>query len=74
MNQAMDEYKRKKPIIEADENWFSILFKRGSERWSERWSEKGITEREMGINTEIKKNPKVSRQDNIQLKLINDTD
>jgi predicted HTH transcriptional regulator len=28
MNQAMDEYKLEKPIIEADENWFSIIFKR----------------------------------------------
>jgi ATP-dependent DNA helicase RecG len=28
MNQAMDEYKLEKPIIEADENWFSISFKR----------------------------------------------
>jgi hypothetical protein len=70
MNHAMDEYKLEKPIIEADENWFTIIFK----RLSERWSEKGITERVMGINTKIKKNPRVSRKHNIQLKLINDTD
>ncbi len=28
MNQAMDEYKLEKTIIEADENWFSIIFNR----------------------------------------------
>ena len=28
MNQAMDEYKLEKPIIEADENWFHIIFKK----------------------------------------------
>ena len=70
MNQVMDEYMLEKTIIVANGNWFNIIFKRRSERWSE----KGITERVMGINTEIKKNPRVSRKHNIQLKLINDTD
>jgi len=70
MNQIMKEYKQEKTIIEADEIWFNIIFKRRSEKWLE----KGLTERVMGINTEIKKNPWVSRKDNIQLKLINDTD
>jgi hypothetical protein len=70
MNQIMKEYKQEKTIIDADEIWFNIIFKRRSEKWLE----KGLTERVMGINTEIKKNPWVSRKDNIQLKLINDTD
>ena len=58
MNQVMDKYKREKTIIAADGNWFNFIFKSGSEKWSE----KGITERVMGINTEIKKNQKMSRQ------------
>ena len=28
MNQVMDEYKLENPIIEADGNWFNIIFKR----------------------------------------------
>ena len=62
MNHAMEEYKLEKPVIEADENWFTIIFNRRSEKWSEKWSEKGLTERELEIITGIKKNPRVSRQ------------
>ncbi len=28
LNQAMEEYRLEKPLIEADENWFTIIFKR----------------------------------------------
>ncbi|MGB7532877.1 MAG: ATP-binding protein [Halobacteriota archaeon] len=35
MNHAMEEYKLKKTLIEADENWFTIIFNRRSEKWSE---------------------------------------
>ncbi|MBE9594885.1 MAG: hypothetical protein IMF19_15555, partial [Proteobacteria bacterium] len=42
MNQAMDEYKREKTIIEADENWFSILFKR-PELEKESFESRGIS-------------------------------
>ena len=35
MNRAMEEYKPEKPLIEADENWFTIIFNRRSEKWSE---------------------------------------
>jgi len=40
--------------LNINDNWFTIIFDRPTERWYERWSEKGLTERETEIIIEVK--------------------
>ena len=56
MNRAMEEYKREKTLIEADENWFTIIFNRRSEKWSET-TQKTVEKTVEKILGLIKENP-----------------
>lgn len=70
IRELMHEYNLEEPVIETDEYWFTIIFKRKqskakekqwSEKWSEKWSE--LTERQISILELIKEHPKISRKD-----------
>jgi len=64
MNRAMEEYKLEKPLIEADENWFTIIFNRRSEK--EKWSEpiQKTVEKTVGeIIGLIKENPGITQRE-----------
>lgn len=76
MNEICEKENTPKPKIKIRENYFYITFrqsykylefvsreraeKRLGENWYEKWYERGLTEREIEIITEIKKNPKIS--------------
>ena len=64
MNQAMDEYKLEKPIIEADENWFNIIFKRPEASFEGRViSQKTVEKTVEKILGLIKENPKITQRE-----------
>jgi ATP-dependent DNA helicase RecG len=64
MNQAMDEYKLEKPIIEADENWFNLIFKRPEVSFEGRViSQKTVEKTVEKILVLIKENPDITQRE-----------
>ncbi|HIE27872.1 TPA: winged helix-turn-helix transcriptional regulator [Candidatus Poribacteria bacterium] len=65
MNHAMEEYNLEKPVMEVDENWFTIIFKRPElEKESFEGREKSTpqktTQKILGV---IKENPNITRKE-----------
>ena len=64
MNQAMDEYKLEKTIIDADGNWFNIIFKRPEASFEGRViSQKTVEKTVEKILGLIKENPEITQRE-----------
>jgi ATP-dependent DNA helicase RecG len=69
MNHAMEEYRLEKPVMEADENWFTIIFKRpeleresfeGRGKTTPQKTTQKTTQKILGL---IKENPDITRRE-----------
>jgi len=69
MNHAMKEYNLEKPVMEADENWFTIIFRRpelerasfeGREKTTPQKTTQKTTQKILGL---IKENPDITRRE-----------
>lgn len=69
MQEAMKNYKLKIPKIEANRDWFTIIFKRPKESYEERFGQikvglvEGLVESQRKILEIVKKNPHISKKE-----------